>query len=161
MSETIAMYVARLLAEAGVKRIWGITGDSLNGLNDSLTKLERIKWIGTRHEETAAFAAGADAAITGKLAVCAGSCGPGNLHLINGLFDCQRSHVPVIGHCQPYSFQRNRQQLLSGNPPSGTVQRMQRLLRDDLQSGTDALCSTYSHAPGDPEKRGGGGRDFR
>ena len=96
MSETIAMYMARLLAEAGVKRIWGITGDSLNGLNDSLTRLNRIKWIGTRHEETAAFAAGADAAITGKLAVCAGSCGPGNLHLINGLFDCQRNHVPVL-----------------------------------------------------------------
>lgn len=96
MTESIAMYMARLLAEAGIERIWGITGDSLNGLNDSLTKLDQIKWVGTRHEETAAFAAGADAAITGRLAVCAGSCGPGNLHLINGLFDCQRNHVPVL-----------------------------------------------------------------
>ncbi len=96
MVESIAMYMARLLTEAGIERIWGITGDSLNGLSDSLTKLNRIKWIGTRHEETAAFAAGADAAITGKLAVCAGSCGPGNLHLINGLYDCQRNHVPVL-----------------------------------------------------------------
>ena len=96
MVESIAMYMARLLTEAGIERIWGITGDSLNGFSDSLTKLDKIKWFGTRHEETAAFAAGADAAITGKLAVCAGSCGPGNLHLINGLYDCQRNHVPVL-----------------------------------------------------------------
>ncbi len=96
MVESIAMYMARLLTEAGIERIWGITGDSLNGFSDSLTKLDKIKWLGTRHEETAAFAAGADAAITGKLAVCAGSCGPGNLHLINGLYDCQRNHVPVL-----------------------------------------------------------------
>ncbi len=79
-----------------VKRIWGVTGDSLNGLNDSLRRLDRIDWMHVRHEETAAFAAGAEAAVTGELAVCAGSCGPGNLHLINGLFDCHRNHVPVL-----------------------------------------------------------------
>ena len=96
MSESIANYIARYLAEAGVKRIWGVTGDSLNGLSDSLHRQKKIAWMGTRHEEVAAFAAGAEAHITGELAVCAGSCGPGNLHLINGLYDCQRNHVPVL-----------------------------------------------------------------
>lgn len=96
MSLTIADLLAQTLANAGVKRIWGVTGDSLNGLNDSLQRLDRIDWMHVRHEETAAFAAGAEAAVTGTLAVCAGSCGPGNLHLINGLFDCHRNRVPVL-----------------------------------------------------------------
>src|SRR5580692_9653309 len=93
---TIADLLAQTLASAGVKRIWGVTGDSLNGLNDSLRRLGKIEWMHVRHEEVAAFAAGAEAAVTGELAVCAGSCGPGNLHLINGLFDCHRNHVPVL-----------------------------------------------------------------
>ncbi|WP_427185281.1 ubiquinone-dependent pyruvate dehydrogenase [Bordetella bronchialis] len=93
---TLADQIAATLAEAGIKRIWGVTGDSLNGLNDSLRRLETIAWMHVRHEEVAAFAAGAEAAVTGRLAVCAGSCGPGNLHLINGLFDCHRSRVPVL-----------------------------------------------------------------
>lgn len=96
MAHTIADIMALTLADAGVKRIWGVTGDSLNGLNETLRKLGRIDWMMTRHEEVAAFAAGAEAALTGELAVCAGSCGPGNLHLINGLFDCHRNHVPVL-----------------------------------------------------------------
>ncbi|MDO5638399.1 MAG: ubiquinone-dependent pyruvate dehydrogenase [Neisseria sp.] len=95
-SKTVADLLVEILADAGVKRIWGITGDSLNGINDSLRRDGRIEWMHMRHEETAAFAAGAEAALTGELAVCAGSCGPGNLHLINGLFDCQRNHVPVL-----------------------------------------------------------------
>lgn len=78
------------------KQIWGVTGDSLNGLSDSLNRMGTIEWMPTRHEEVAAFAAGAQAQLTGELAVCAGSCGPGNLHLINGLFDCHRNHVPVL-----------------------------------------------------------------
>jgi pyruvate dehydrogenase (quinone) len=93
---TIADLLAKTLADAGVERIWGVTGDSLNGLSDSLRRLGRIAWMHVRHEETAAFAAGAEAALTGQLAVCAGSCGPGNLHLINGLFDCHRNYVPVL-----------------------------------------------------------------
>ncbi|RKP53399.1 ubiquinone-dependent pyruvate dehydrogenase [Pararobbsia silviterrae] len=93
---TIAGYVANTLKAVGVERIWGVTGDSLNGLAYSLDQVGGIRWMHTRHEESAAFAAGADAASTGKLAVCAGSCGPGNLHLINGLFDCHRSHQPVL-----------------------------------------------------------------
>ncbi len=96
MKQTVAAYIAKTLEQAGVKRIWGVTGDSLNGLSDSLNKMKTIEWMPTRHEEVAAFAAGAEAQITGELAVCAGSCGPGNLHLINGLFDCHRNHVPVL-----------------------------------------------------------------
>jgi pyruvate dehydrogenase (quinone) len=96
MSGTAADYMAHTLAQAGVKRIYGVVGDSLNGFTDSLRRQKEIEWIHMRHEEGAAFAAGAEAHLTGDLAVCAGSCGPGNLHLINGLFDCQRSGVPVL-----------------------------------------------------------------
>lgn len=96
MKHTVASLLAKTLEQAGVKRIWGVTGDSLNGLSDSLNRMGTIEWMGTRHEEVAAFAAGAEAQLTGELAVCAGSCGPGNLHLINGLFDCHRNHVPVV-----------------------------------------------------------------
>ena len=96
MSKTIADHLAQTLAAAGVSHIWGVAGDSLNGLTDSLRRSDSIRWMHTRHEEVAAFAAGAQAAASGQLAVCAGSCGPGNLHLINGLYDCHRSRVPVL-----------------------------------------------------------------
>jgi pyruvate dehydrogenase (quinone) len=91
-----ADYMAEALAQAGVERIYGVVGDSLNGFTDALRRLKSIQWIHVRHEEGAAFAAGAEAHLTGKLAVCAGSCGPGNLHLINGLFDAHRSNAPVL-----------------------------------------------------------------
>src|SRR4029077_12719545 len=94
--QNIADLLAATLASAGVERIWGVTGDSLNALSESLRKSGKPQWMMVRHEEVAAFAAGAEAHLTGELAVCAGSCGPGNLHLINGLFDCQRNHVPVL-----------------------------------------------------------------
>jgi pyruvate dehydrogenase (quinone) len=93
---TVADQFAETLAIAGVKRIYGIVGDSLNGLTDAIRRQGKIEWVHVRHEEVAAFAAGAEAHLTGRLAVCAGSCGPGNLHLINGLFDCHRSRVPVL-----------------------------------------------------------------
>ena len=92
----IADLITDTLIAAGVERIWGVTGDSLNAINDSLRRSGQIDWMHVRHEEVAAFSAGAEAAATGRLAVCAGSCGPGNLHLINGLFDCQRNRVPVL-----------------------------------------------------------------
>ena len=93
---TVAEQFAELLAAAGVTRMYGVVGDSLNGATDAVRKQNRITWLHVRHEEVAAFAAGAEAHLTGSLAVCAGSCGPGNLHLINGLFDCHRSRVPVL-----------------------------------------------------------------
>ena len=96
MAKTVADQFAETLAAAGVERVYGIVGDSLNGLTDSIRRQGKIEWVHVRNEEVAAFAAGAEAHLTGKLAVCAGSCGPGNLHLINGLFDCHRSRVPVL-----------------------------------------------------------------
>src|ERR1700723_4189148 len=96
MTKKVADQVAETLAAVGVERIYGVVGDSLNGITDSLRRQEKIGWVHMRHEEAGAFAAGAEAHLTGNLAVCARSCGPGNLHLINGLFDCHRSSVPVL-----------------------------------------------------------------
>src|SRR5262249_36169652 len=96
MAKRVADLLVDVLLEAGVQRIYGVSGDSLNGITDSIRHREQIRWIHVRNEEAAAFAAGAEAHLTGKLAVCAGSCGPGNLHLINGLYDCHRSRVPVL-----------------------------------------------------------------
>jgi pyruvate dehydrogenase (quinone) len=94
--KSVAEIMVETLVAAGVKRIYGVVGDSLNGFLEEIRKNKDIEWIGVRHEETAAFAAGAQAHLTGELAVCAGSCGPGNMHLINGLYDCHRSRVPVL-----------------------------------------------------------------
>src|SRR3984893_13638687 len=96
MTRTVADQMVEVLAAAGVQRVYGVVGDSLNGFTDAMRRRGGIQWLHARHEEVAAFAAGADAHVTGALAVCAGSCGPGNLHLINGLFDCQRPRVPVV-----------------------------------------------------------------
>ncbi len=93
---TVAKNIVETLHASGVRRVYGIPGDSLNGFTDALRTNGDIEWVHVRHEEAAAFAASAEAAITGELAVCAGSCGPGNLHLINGLYDAQRSRVPVL-----------------------------------------------------------------
>jgi pyruvate dehydrogenase (quinone) len=93
---TVADHVISALRISGVRRVYGLPGDSLNGFTDAIRRSGEISWEHVRHEEAAAFAAAADAALTGQLAVCAGSCGPGNLHLINGLFDAQRSRVPVL-----------------------------------------------------------------
>ncbi len=96
MAQTVAEQMIEVLQAAGVSRVYGLPGDSLNGFTDALRKDGRIAWQHVRNEEVAAFAAGADAHLTGELAVCAASCGPGNLHFINGLFDCHRSRVPVL-----------------------------------------------------------------
>jgi pyruvate dehydrogenase (quinone) len=96
LAKRVAELFVEILAAAGTERIYGVAGDSLNGITDSVRRRNGIEWVGLRHEETAAFAAGAEAALTGRLGVCAGSCGPGNLHLINGLYDAHRSRVPVL-----------------------------------------------------------------
>src|SRR6202453_3167882 len=96
MAKRVAEIFIETLVNAGVKRVYGVVGDSLNGLTEIIRKSKQIEWVHVRHEEVAAFAAGAEAHLTGEIAVCAGSCGPGNLHLINGLFDCHRSRVPVL-----------------------------------------------------------------
>jgi pyruvate dehydrogenase (quinone) len=96
MARKVADVFIETLGNAGVKRVYGVVGDSLNALTEALRRQKDIEWVHVRHEEAAAFAAGAEAHLTGEIAVCAGSCGPGNLHLINGLFDCHRSRVPVL-----------------------------------------------------------------
>jgi pyruvate dehydrogenase (quinone) len=96
MPHRIADELVSRLAEAGVERIYGVVGDSLNPVTDALRLNNKVKWIHVRNEEAGAFAAGAEAQLTGKLTACAGSCGPGNLHLINGLFDAHRSNAPVL-----------------------------------------------------------------
>src|ERR1700722_3979485 len=137
MTRTTADLLAETLIHAGVERIYGVVGDSLNGFSDSLRRHRAIQWIHMRHEEGAAFAAGAEAHLTGKLAVCAGSCGPGTLHLINGLFDCLRSRVPVLAIAA---------QIPSGEIGSGYFQepRPQELFREcshycELTSGANQM----------------------
>src|ERR1022692_3391197 len=93
---TVAEMIVEALVQVGVKRVYGVAGDSLNSIVDALRRHDGITWVQVRHEEVGAFAAAAEAQITGQLSVCAGSCGPGNLHLINGLYDAHRSRVPVL-----------------------------------------------------------------
>src|SRR2546426_9843099 len=96
MSQTISDIFVEHLVQAGVQRIYGIVGDSLNPVGDAVRRNGKLQWIHVRHEEEAAFAAGAEAQLSGNLAACAGRCGPGNLHLINGLYDAHRSNAPVL-----------------------------------------------------------------
>lgn len=96
MAKSAADVMVDMLAASGIRRVYGLPGDSLNGITDAIRQHTEIEWVHVRHEEVAAFAAGAEAHLTGELTVCAGSCGPGNLHLINGIYDCNRSRVPVL-----------------------------------------------------------------
>ena len=95
MTRTVGEHLVDTLVQAGVRQIYGVVGDSLNPVTDALRR-STLKWVDVRHEESGAYAAGAEAQLTGQLAVCAGSCGPGNLHLINGLYDAHRSMAPVL-----------------------------------------------------------------
>ena len=96
MSKTVSDHLVDMLAQAGVERIYGIVGDSLNPVMEALHADRRVRWVHVRHEETAAFAASAEAQLTGRTSACCGSCGPGNMHLINGLYDAHRSSAPVF-----------------------------------------------------------------
>src|SRR6266478_9518769 len=132
----VAELLVDVLVEAGVQRIYGLSGDSLNGITDAIRAKKQLQWIHVRHEETAAFAAGAEAHLTGTLGVCAGSCGPGNLHLINGLYDCHRSRVPVLAIAA---------QIPSGEIGSGYFQEThpEHLFKD---------CSHYCELVSQPEQ---------
>ncbi|HXB09293.1 MAG TPA: thiamine pyrophosphate-binding protein, partial [Puia sp.] len=94
------MKIARMLVEtleaAGIDQVHGLVGDSANAIANEIRESKAIRWLHYRHEEAAAFAAGAEAQLTGRLAVCIGSCGPGNMHFINGLYDAHRSYAPVL-----------------------------------------------------------------
>jgi pyruvate dehydrogenase (quinone) len=136
MSRNVSEVFIETLIAAGVKRVYGLVGDSLNGLTDAIRKSKKIEWLHVRHEEVAAFAAGADAQLTGQIAVCAGSCGPGNLHLINGLYDCHRTRVPVLAIAA---------QIPSGEVGSGYFQEThpEHLFKD---------CSHYCEVVSQPEQ---------
>ena len=96
MSETVADLLVGALQQTGVKQIFGLIGDSLNPLADAVRRGKKIEWIGVRHEEGAALAAAGQAKLTGKLAVCAGTTGPGSTHLVAGLYEAARDHAPVL-----------------------------------------------------------------
>jgi pyruvate dehydrogenase (quinone) len=132
MARKVADLITDILHATGVRRIYGVVGDSLNGLTDSL-RHQPIDWVHVRHEEVAAFAAGAEAALTGELAVCAGSCGPGNLHLINGLYDCHRTRVPVLA--------------IAAQIPSAEIGRnyFQETKPEELFRGCSDFCELVSH----------------
>ena len=96
---TVAELIVEALADHGVRSIWGVVGDALNPVTDAIRREDRLEWIGVRHEEVAAFAASAQAQLTGDLAVCMGTVGPGSIHLLNGLYDAKKSHAPVLAIC--------------------------------------------------------------
>ncbi|MEI5674562.1 MULTISPECIES: thiamine pyrophosphate-dependent enzyme [unclassified Nocardioides] len=96
---TVAELLIETLAEHGVTQVWGVVGDALNPVTDAIRREDRIEWIGVRHEEVGAFAAGAQAQLTGRLGVCMGTVGPGAVHLLNGLYDAKKSHAPVLAIC--------------------------------------------------------------
>ncbi len=96
---TVAESIVTALGDLGVRTIWGVVGDALNPVTDAIRRDDRLRWIGTRHEEVAAFAASAQAQLTGTLGVCMGTVGPGSIHLLNGLYDASKSHAPVLAIC--------------------------------------------------------------
>ncbi len=96
---TVAELLIESLAEHGVRQVWGVVGDALNPVTDAIRREDRIEWVGVRHEEAAAFAASAQSQLTDDLAVCAGTVGPGAIHLLNGLYDAKKSHTPVLAIC--------------------------------------------------------------
>jgi len=96
---TVAELIVKGLADLGVKNVWGVVGDALNPVTDAIRREDRLEWIGVRHEEAGAFAAGAQAHLSGTLGVCMGTVGPGSIHLLNGLYDAKKSRVPVLAVC--------------------------------------------------------------
>jgi pyruvate dehydrogenase (quinone) len=162
MSKTIADSMVQCLIAAGVKRVYGLPGDSLNGFTDAIRRDGTLEWAHVRNEEAAAFAAGAEAHLTGTLAVCAASCGPGNLHLINGLFDCHRSRVPVLAIASHIPsaeiggnyFQETHPQNLfkecSGYcEMAGVPEQMPRLLEIAIRTAINQSCVAVLVIPGD------------
>ena len=146
--DNVADLIAETLIQAGVKRIFGVVGDSLNGLTEALRKRKAIDWIHVRHEEVAAFAAAGEAQITGELAVCAGSCGPGNLHLINGLFDAHRSRTPVLAIAAQIPSGEIGGGYFQETHPQESVPGMQPLLRAGFRPGAASLRAGKRHSRG-------------
>src|SRR5699024_10012116 len=128
---TAAQHIVETLAASGVSRVYGIAGESLNGFTDALRTRDDITWVSTRHEEAAAFAASAEAGLTGELTACAGSCGPGNTRLVNGLYDAKRSRVPMLAIAA---------QIPSEEIGTGYFQERSEEHTSELQSRFDLVC---------------------
>ncbi len=146
--DNVADQMVETLASAGVKRVYGLVGDSLNGLTEAMRKRGTIDWIHVRHEEAAAFAAGAESQLTGELAVCAGSCGPGNLHLINGLYDCNRTRTPVLAIAAHIPSAEIGSSYFQETHPQELFRGVQRLLRTRIASRADAARPRDRHPCG-------------
>jgi pyruvate dehydrogenase (quinone) len=162
MAKTIADVIVEQLIAGGVKRVYGLPGDSLNGFTDAIRRDGTLEWAHVRNEEVAAFAAGAEAHLTGSLAVCAASCGPGNLHLINGLFDCHRSRVPVLaiaaqipsgeigsGYFQETHPQNLFQECSSYCEMAGTAEQLPRLLQIAMRTAINQSAVAVVVIPGE------------
>ncbi|MFE3824503.1 pyruvate dehydrogenase [Streptomyces sp. NPDC059092] len=160
--QNVAEQFVDILVRAGVQRLYGVVGDSLNPVVDAIRRTPAIDWIQVRHEETAAFAAGAEAQITGRLAACAGSCGPGNLHLINGLYDAHRSMAPVLalashipsaeiglGYFQETHPERLFNECSHYNEMISSPQQMPRLLQTAIQHAIGRSGVSVVTLPGD------------
>ena len=126
---TTAELLIDALADHGVTQVWGVVGDALNPVTDAIRREDRISWIGVRHEEVAAFAAGAQAQLTGRLGVCMGTVGPGAIHLLNGLYDAKKSKAPVLAICGQVPPRGDRQRLLPGGQQRRPVRRRRGLHR--------------------------------
>ena len=166
MAKKVANQLVETLIEAGVKRIYAVTGDSLNEVNEAVRQNEEIKWIHVRHEETGAYAAGAEAQLTGLPGCCAGSSGPGHVHLINGLYDAQRSGAPVLAIASTiptgefgteYFQETNTIKLFSDcsyyNEVATTPQQFPRMLQSALQTATTCKGVSVIGLPGDLAKK--------
>lgn len=161
-NKNVSQQVVETLAGAGVKRMYAITGDSLNAVNSAVRENGQIDWIHVRHEETGAFAAGAEAQLTGRLACCAGSSGPGHVHLVNGLYDCRRSYAPVLAiasTCATTEFgtqffqETDTDKLFAdcsdSNMIADTAAQAQRMLHESLQSAMGGNTVAVYGLPGD------------
>ncbi len=146
--ENVADLIVETLAQAGVRRIFGVVGDSLNGLTEAVRKRKTIDWIHVRHEEVAAFAAAGEAQITGGLAVCAGIVRAGQSASDQRLVRRAPQPRSGVGDCRANSFRGNRRRLFPGDPSAGTVPGMQSLLRACLGHGAAALCPGKRHSDG-------------
>ena len=166
MAKKVANQLVETLIEAGVKRIYAVTGDSLNEVNEAVRQNEEMKWIHVRHEETGAYAAGAEAQLTGLPGCCAGSSGPGHVHLINGLYDAQRSGAPVLAIASTiptgefgteYFQETNTIKLFSDcsyyNEVATTPQQFPRMLQSALQTATTCKGVSVIGLPGDLAKK--------
>lgn len=166
MAKKVAQQLVETLVEAGIKRIYAVTGDSLNEVNEAVRQNKEIQWIHVRHEETGAYAAGAEAQLTGQPGCCAGSSGPGHVHLLNGLYDAHRSGAPVVAiastipTCEfgtDYFQETNTIKLFNDcsyyNELATTPTQLPRMLQAAIQTATSRKGVSVIGLPGDLAKK--------